>query len=239
MGVLIYRAFLTTAVALCVAGLSSCAQRPPAPRQDSAPAARASLPVAAGAERLFIAADQSEVRIFVYRGGALARLGHNHIVVARQLKGVVWRHAQFDRSSFELTIDVASFEVDDPQLRAAHGEEFASRLSQQQIEGTRRNMLGEKVLHAARYPRITVRSARIAGTPDAPQVWVFMTIKDVTREVRLPLMLQADEEQWIASGELDLAQSDFGMKPFTAALGALEVQDTLRLEYRIVARRQN
>jgi polyisoprenoid-binding protein YceI len=229
VGVLIYRAFLTTAVALCVAGLSSCAQRPPAPRQDSAPAARASLPVAAGAERLFIAADQSEVRIFVYRGGALARLGHNHIVVARQLKGVVWRHAQFDRSSFELTIDVASFEVDDPQLRAAHGEEFASRLSQQQIEGTRRNMLGEKVLHAA----------RIAGTPDAPQVWVFMTIKDVTREVRLPLMLQADEEQWIASGELDLAQSDFGMKPFTAALGALEVQDTLRLEYRIVARRQN
>ncbi len=39
-------------------------------------------------------------------------------------------------------------------------------------------------------------------------------------------------------GELDLLQTQFGMKPFSIALGALEVQDRLHLEFTIEAERQ-
>ena len=38
-----------------------------------------------------------------------------------------------------------------------------------------------------------------------------------------------------ATGEFDVLQSDFGIKPFTAALGALTVQDRLHVKFSVVA----
>jgi hypothetical protein len=41
----------------------------------------------------------------------------------------------------------------------------------------------------------------------------------------------------IVSGELPIKQTDLGLTPFSAMLGALQVQDELRVRFRIVARR--
>ena len=45
-------------------------------------------------------------------------------------------------------------------------------------------------------------------------------------------------DQVCASGEFDVLQTDFGIKPFSVALGALEVQDRLHIKFRIVAAKQ-
>jgi hypothetical protein len=37
------------------------------------------------------------------------------------------------------------------------------------------------------------------------------------------------------SGETSLRQSDLGLKPFSALLGALQVQDEMRISFRISA----
>jgi hypothetical protein len=40
----------------------------------------------------------------------------------------------------------------------------------------------------------------------------------------------------LAQGEFPLKQTDIGLQPFTALLGALAVQDELQLQFRLVAR---
>jgi hypothetical protein len=52
------------------------------------------------------------------------------------------------------------------------------------------------------------------------------------------MSLSLEGRQLQASGEFDILQSDFGITPFSVALGALQVQDRLHVTYRVVARRR-
>jgi hypothetical protein len=45
-----------------------------------------------------------------------------------------------------------------------------------------------------------------------------------------------ENSRLIVSGELPIKQSDLGLTPFSAMLGALQVQDEMRVRFRIVAR---
>ena len=54
--------------------------------------------------------------------------------------------------NFELP--VASLTVDEAELRAAQGVDFAADVPDSAREGTRRNMLGPAVLDAEHYPQI-------------------------------------------------------------------------------------
>jgi hypothetical protein len=94
-----------------------------------------------------------------------------------------------------------------------------------------------EVLDGERFAEIAIASAQIAGTPESPKVLARIKIKDVVREMEIPLNLKVQQAQLTASGEFDLLQTEFGMKPFSIALGALEVQDRLHIVYDITARK--
>lgn len=224
---------------LCLSLLLAGCPRPlqPPATGGHAPAA---LPPAdlRGAAVYSVVGRQSELSILVFRGGALSRLGHNHVISSLTLSGRAWLHPQFARSGFELALPVQELIVDDPQSRRAAGGEFPPDVPQQDKDGTRRNMLGPDVLDADRYQTIRLRSARVAGTPEAPDVVARITIKDVSRDVRVPMRLDVQGGRLTASGEFDVRQSDFGIAPYTAALGALAVQDRLHVRFKIVARRE-
>ncbi len=231
-----WRAF---ALALVLVGtLSSCARPVQAPVPT--PEAVGERPVdTRGASVFAIDSDASRVHILVYRGGTLARLGHNHVVTSRSVSGRAWLHPQFERSGFELSFPVESLIVDDPDARRAHGADFPPGISQKDIEGTRRNMLRPEVLNAQEFPTISVRSIDVKGALQSPSVMARITIKGVAREKPVPLTLTLEGARLKAKGELDVLQTEFGMKPFSIALGALEVQDRLHLEFEIVAERES
>lgn len=183
-------------------------------------------------------AQHSELSILVFRGGALARLGHNHVISALTLSGRVWLHPQFTRSGFELSLPVKELVVDDPQARRAAGGEFPPDVPQQDKDATRRNMLGPAVLDAERYPRIALRAAGVAGTLETPEITARITIKNVSRDMQIPARIAVESARLTARGEFDIRQSDFGIEPFTAALGAISVQDRLHVRFKIVAQRE-
>ena len=54
--------------------------------------------------------------------------------------------------------------------------------------------------------------------------------------VTVPLSYTLKANELLAQGEFALKQSDLGLAPFTALLGALAVQDEMQLQLRIVAR---
>jgi len=212
--------------------------RSPVPEGSPSPAAKtAPATVPRGTTIYAISPQDSTVRVLVYRSGALARLGHNHVMTVRALQGKLWSHPDITQSGFEMSFPIAEMIVDDPEERSAAGSDFPPDIAQADRDGTRRNMLRAEVLDAEHYPRIELKSVRITGSREKPQVTVRITIKGVSREIALTPAVKLEGSQLTVAGEFDILQSDFGIKPFTAALGALAVQDRLHMTFNLVARK--
>ncbi len=177
----------------------------------------------------------SNLHILVYRGGALARLGHNHVMTAQRLSGSVWIQSTLAKSGFRFSFPVAAVSVDDPAARHAAGVDFPPEIPPADRDGTRRNMLRPEVLDAENHPTITLESVRIAGTLQAPELTARITIKQVSRDVPIAAAVKIEGATLAANGEFEIRQSDFGIEPFSMALGALQVQDRLKVRFRIVA----
>ena len=92
--------------------LTAC-QPTPRPQVPAGPMVLPEL-VTAGAARYRIDPASSFIHLKVYRDGPLAKLGHNHVIAALNLQGMVYRQRKLADSSFELIIPVASMAVDRP-----------------------------------------------------------------------------------------------------------------------------
>ncbi|MGK5005819.1 YceI family protein [Janthinobacterium sp. LB2P70] len=223
---------LRTVFLLACAALASCTPLPPAPAPASAPATPAAMPAPAwqrqGVQLLHIAPDESLLTITVRRGGALARLGHDHVVASRSLQGIV--APALGRAQFRFRLDEMS--VDEESLRQAAG--LTTTPSADAIAGTRHNML-VRVLEAERYPWVSIEARR---TGNKEVFDADITLHGVTRTVQLPVRIEqaADGRRLHASGSLLLKQSDFGIVPFAVLGGAMAVQDQMELAFRITAR---
>lgn len=176
---------------------------------------------------LRIDAQASLLTITVRRGGALARLGHDHVIASRTLNG--WVAPERGQAFFQFRLDAMS--VDEAALRAQAGLETTP--SNEAIAGTRHNML-VRVLDAERYPLVTVQ-ARYGATPGVLDAAI--TLHGVTRQVAVPttVVSAADGHSLQASGKLLLNQSDFGIAPFSVLGGAMAVQDQMELAFDIRA----
>jgi hypothetical protein len=225
-------------VSLFLAACPRPVQPPPPVPTQPATTPQPSAPPAAdtrGANVYEVSSQSSQLSIYVFRGGKLSRLGHNHVLTSQHLAGRVWVHPEFARSGFELSFPVGQLVVDDPEARRAAGSDFPADIPQSDKDGTRKNMLKPEVLDGDRYPAVKVRSARVGGTLQAAQVTASITIKDQSREVAVPVQIAVQGAKLTASGEFDILQTQFGMKPFSVALGALEVQDRLHVKFDLVA----
>ena len=210
--------------------------RPPAPA-PTVPTTAASADTR-GATIYQVDPGSSQLAIFVYRGGKLSRLGHNHVMTSQDVTGRVWLHPEFSRSGFELAFPVAQLVIDDAEARRAAGADFPPDIPQSDKDGTRKNMLKPEVLDGDNYAEVKLRSAKVGGTPEAPQLTAHITIKDASHDVEVPVKIAVEGARLRASGEFDILQTDFGIKPFSVALGALEVQDRLHIKFTIIAEKK-
>lgn len=222
---------------LVSAGLLTACPKPVRP-PERAPAAPTPPAEVRDAAIYDVDPQQSALHVLVFRGGALARLGHNHVMSVRGLKGRLWLHATTAKSGFDVSFPVAQMLVDDPEARRAAGSDFPPDVPEADREGTRRNMLRAEVLDAERYPTITLKSVNIAGSRANPQATARVTLRDVSRDVSLRPAVSVEADRVMVRGEFDLLQSDFGIKPFSAALGALTVQDRLHVTFAVVTQRR-
>lgn len=191
---------------------------------------------AAESKVLRLSAQQSELRLLVYRAGALARLGHNHVISAPELQGSVFRHPDLGRSQFEITIAVAALAIDDPQLRAQEGEGFESVPSDDDIAGTRRNMLSASLLDGTVYPEVRVTGSGMQDLGDGTAtIEATIAIKGAAVTRTLPLELSEEDDRITVVGEMTLSHTELGLEPFSVMLGALQVAEEMTLKFRLVA----
>jgi hypothetical protein len=181
----------------------------------------------------------SDVHWLVYKAGAFARLGHNHVISVGGLTGeATVDAANLANSSFELEIPVAELVVDDPQLRRGLGDEFSSVPSADDIAGTRKNMLSDRVLDGERFATLRVTGKGPNGSAgEQTTMRISVELLGRTVELMVPTMVTIEGDTLEAAGEFTLTHSELGMKPFSVMAGALQVGEKLDFSYRIRARR--
>ncbi len=217
-------------------GVAACAA-PPADgppdggeRPYAAPSTAPGIPYA-------VDPDASSIVVHVYRGGTLARLGHNHVVAAGPLDGrVVVREPEAD-SSASLAFAVADLRVDEPALRAAAGADFPGEIPAEDIAGTRRNMLSETLLDAENFPRIELELPRLGNALASGEAVVYALVKGQPHALTMPLEITLEPERIRAHGSTTLTHRQLGLTPFSVMLGALAVRDEMAVTVDIVAYR--
>jgi polyisoprenoid-binding protein YceI len=223
---------------LLVLALAACGATHPRPPPAPAPAGKAAgeaPPPAYEAAHFRIDAARSELRVLVYRAGPMASLGHNHVIASHALEGWATYDGEVAGAAFAFTVPVASLEVDDPSLRAEEGPDFAESVTEEAKSGTLHNLLGPAVLDAADFPAMALRSSAVAGAGGALQATLVLEVAGHSSTLVVPFALDASPGLLIATGEVTLSQTSLGLTPFSIFLGALKVQDDLRVKFKLVA----
>jgi hypothetical protein len=90
------------------------------------------------------------------------------------------------------------------------------------------------VLNAVQYPVITVKSMAITSTQGALSAALTINIAGHESIVQAPFTLDSDAQRLTAAGSLELKQTAIGLTPYSLMLGALQVQDAMRLKFKFV-----
>ena len=187
------------------------------------------------ARRFGVDAEASRIRFIVRRAGTLARLGHNHVILARRIEGEIALAPDVSRSVVRLQLPVDGFEVDPPAERAALGEGFEP-VPEQAVIGTRRNMLGPRVLDASRHGTVRIDTVAVAGEGEALRMTLRIRLREVSRDIAVPVAWRLERDILSANADFEIRQSDLGITPLSVLGGALQVDDVVPVQLRIVAR---
>lgn len=220
-------------IALLAGILSACAPGIPPQMQAVGAEAPADFPKtyylnarSLGKPILRVNSTQSLVVIEVHRAGALARLGHDHVVASHNVSG----YASLPEGIADFYVPLEQLVVDEPGLRAEAG--FDTQPSPEAIEGTRNNML-KTTLDAGHYPFALIH-ATWADT-NRRMLNLLITLHSKTRNYEVPAQIEIIRNGIVVDGKMSFNQSDFGITPLSVLGGAIQVQDKLDLRFHIVA----
>jgi len=71
----------------------------------------------------------------------------------------------------------------------------------------------------------------------SPLVTIVVQIRNSTQALSVPVTLAGNDKTLRAHGEIELRQSDFGITPFSVAMGALQVLDVVKVRFDLLASR--
>ncbi|MBI2404248.1 MAG: YceI family protein [Gemmatimonadetes bacterium] len=175
------------------------------------------------------------------KAGLLKGFGHEHQVRAHAFTGtVVYFPGDLGRSRVRVTVLTDSLRVV-PEADSADIPEITKTMR-------------SKTLRVDSFPEITLVSQLVvpieagdaAGAPGAAgaagaaepklvRVTGDFTMVGRTRAVSVDLALDVSADTLRAEGSFVVKQTDFGIKPYSTALGLVKVKDEVRFELRVVA----
>jgi polyisoprenoid-binding protein YceI len=148
-----------------------------------------------------------------------AKLAHDLILSPTSWRGTLNVDADNPAaSSAELTIDAASIEI----LETVGGMMTLSDKDRKKIA---KNM-EEDVLHTSKFPELKFASTSVSGSAPNFNVAGEMTVRGTTRPVNVALNVNGTQ----VSGTTSISQKDFGIKPFSAMMGAIKLRDDVDFE---------
>jgi polyisoprenoid-binding protein YceI len=154
-------------------------------------------------------ASNVEILVYTYKEGLLSAVGHDLCLRATRLRVDIGAD------------DAIVCEVDAASLRP-------SGVSADDARKIEKNA-ADDVLAARRFPTIAFRSTRVTRDGERARVEGTLTMHGTTRP--LTFDAAADGGSWHAEVRLDVR--DFGIKPYSAMLGALKVRAEVTVKLRV------
>ena len=175
---------------------------------------------------------ESNLWVYVVKGGLLSALAHNHNIGVRSFGGVVTvPESGASGGALTLDIDARSLNVADQGISDKDRTEIT-------------NSMHNEVLHSDKYSRITFKSTDVsevkAGSGDRYNFTVNgdLTLHGVTKRIAVLAMATITAQEIKASGKYVLKQSLFGITPYSKAGGVVKVKDDVIVNFSMVARAQ-
>lgn len=156
-----------------------------------------------------IGPSNGSLRVKTGREGAASKAGHDLTLEVTSWEATV---EGGDSPSIKLTADPTSIEV-------IEGTGGAKKLDDDDIQDIKKSTT-DKVLGSS---QITFESTEVSDSTVKGE----LTIAGNSSTVEAPLNVSDDK----ISGSITLKQSDFGIKKFSALMGALKVADEVTVEY--------
>ncbi|MGH9078408.1 MAG: YceI family protein [Acidimicrobiales bacterium] len=148
-----------------------------------------------------------------------AKLAHDLVLSPSRWSGSVNVDADNPAaSSANLSVDARSIEI----LEATGGIKGLSDKDRRDIAKN----IDEKVLQTGKYPELTFESTQVSGAEPNFSVAGRMTIAGSTQPVTLALSVSGTQ----VAAKTTISQKQFGIKPFSAMLGAIKLRDDVELE---------
>ncbi len=175
--------------------------------------------------------EQSKFTVQAFAEGLFSAFGHDPILDIKDFTG----EAQFVPGSFESTsvkITIQSYSI-----VLSNDVKEKDPL---EIEQTMR----EQVLEIAKYPEIVFVSSNISVTLLAEGRYRARVIGDLTfhgatqKNLWITSEVSVSGESLRAKGEFSLKQTDFGIKPFSAAGGTIKLKNELKFSFDIAAQKE-
>jgi polyisoprenoid-binding protein YceI len=166
--------------------------------------------------------DSGQLLIRTSRTGLGARAGHDlTIEVTRWQAEISLDSSDAAKSSVNVEVDADSFEV----RKGTGGVKPLTDADRAEIKKT----IAEKILHTGQHPAISFRSTLVAGTPGSFSIDGDLTITGRTQPVTVHGHLTGDRVE----GSAEVVQSRWGIRPYTAFLGALKLSDQVTVEFSV------
>lgn len=157
----------------------------------------------------------SRVYVELRATGLLKAVGHDPTLVARPEPGTI------EATEGTLDLPVAlTFPVDAFEMPLDVGPSDREKM--------RDNMRSREVLDADRHPRVEARG-RYLGTLEGGRFEGELVVRGNARPLALDLRVAREGSEYALSGTWEGRLNDLGVKPFKALLGALRLEDWVRL----------
>jgi polyisoprenoid-binding protein YceI len=99
-----------------------------------------------------------------------------------------------------------------------------------------------EVLESAKHQKIIFKSVSVGDVKQTGNdAYSFtlngdLTLRGVTKRIAVPVALTITPEQLRATGKYSLKQTDYGIKPYSAAGGTIKVKNEVIVNFSIVAK---
>jgi polyisoprenoid-binding protein YceI len=178
-----------------------------------------------------LVADQSTFTVQAFAEGLFSAFGHDPVIAIRDFTGeAMFVPGTFESASLKITINAKS-------LALSNDVKEKDRL---EIERTMR----DEVLEVEKYTEIVFSSTNISASRLAEGRYRARIIGDLTLHGVTQKNLWISAEATVtgdslrAQGEFSLKQTDFGIKPFSAAGGTIKLKNELKFSFYIVAQKK-
>jgi len=173
--------------------------------------------------------SQSRVTVTLTQEGFIARRYPTHRVEVKNFSGKIEVSERDEtRIAVEVEAETKSLTNVDESMTEFERREF-------------HNVLNNIVLESEKFPKIKFVSVSVSDARKSGETRYFtlngdLTMRDATKRVSFPVTVTISKDQLRATGDAELKQTDFRIKPYSGKLGMISIGDNVKINFEIVAK---